>query len=63
MANFCEVCGKGTMSGMNVSHSHVKTKKPWKPNIQRVRAIVDGEIKRVNVCTRCLRSGKVQRDV
>ena len=63
MANFCEVCGKGTMSGMNVSHSHVKTKKTWKPNIQRVRVIVDGEIKRVNVCTRCLRSGKVQRDV
>ena len=63
MANFCEVCGKGTMSGMNVSHSHVKTKKTWKPNIQRVRAIVDGEVKRVNVCTRCLRSGKVQRDV
>ena len=63
MANFCEVCGKGTMSGMNVSHSHVKTKKSRKPNIQRVRAIVDGEIKRVNVCTRCLRSGKVQRDV
>ena len=61
MANFCEVCGKGTMSGMNVSHSHLKTKKTWKPNIQRVRAIVDGEIKRVNVCTRCLRSGKVQR--
>ena len=63
MANFCEVCGKGTMSGMNVSHSHVKTKKTWKPNIQRVRAIVDGEIKRVNVCTRCLRSGKVTRAV
>ena len=63
MANFCEICGKGTMSGMNVSHSHLKTKKTWKPNIQRVRAIVDGEVKRVNVCTRCLRSGKVQRDV
>lgn len=63
MANFCEICGKGTMSGMNVSHSHLKTKKTWKPNIQRVRAVVDGEIKRVNVCTRCLRSGKVQRDV
>ena len=63
MANFCEVCGKGTMSGMNVSHSHLKTKKTWKPNIQRVRAVVDGEVKRVNVCTRCLRSGKVQRDV
>ena len=63
MANFCEICGKGTMSGMNVSHSHLKTKRTWKPNIQRVRAVVDGEVKRVNVCTRCLRSGKVQRDV
>ena len=63
MANFCEICGKGTMSGMNVSHSHLKTKKTWKPNIQRVRAVIDGEVKRVNVCTRCLRSVKVQRDV
>ena len=62
MANYCEICGKGTMSGMNVSHSHLKTKGTWKPNIQRVRAIVDGEAKRVNVCTRCLRSGKVQRN-
>ncbi len=62
MANYCEICGKGTMSGMNVSHSHLKTKKTWKPNIQRVRAIVDGEVKRINVCTRCLRSGKVQRN-
>ena len=44
------------------SHSHLKTKRTWKPNIQRVRAIVDGEVKRINVCTRCLRSGKVQRN-
>ena len=63
MANYCEICGKGTVTGMNVSHSHLKTKRTWKPNIQRVRAIVDGEVKRVNVCTRCLRSGKVQRAV
>lgn len=63
MANYCEICGKGTVTGMNVSHSHLKTKRTWKPNIQRVRAVVDGEVKRVNVCTRCLRSGKVQRDV
>ena len=62
MANYCEICGKGTMSGMNVSHSHLKTKRTWKPNIQRVRAIVDGEAKRVNVCTRSQRTGKVQRN-
>ncbi len=63
MAAFCEVCNKGIMSGMNVSHSHLKTKRKWKPNIQRVRVIKNGEVKRMNVCTRCLRSGKVQRAV
>ena len=63
MASVCEVCGKGPMSGNNVSHSHVKTKRKWKPNIQRVRAVVEGETKRVNVCTRCLRSGKVERAI
>ena len=49
------------MSGNNVSHSHLKTKRTWKPNIHHVRAVVDGQIKHVNVCTRCLRSGKVER--
>ena len=63
MAHVCEICNKGPMSGMNVSHSHLKTKRRWYPNIQRVRYIVDGEVKRVNVCTRCLRSGKVQRAI
>ncbi|MBQ7477958.1 MAG: 50S ribosomal protein L28 [Selenomonadaceae bacterium] len=63
MACVCEICAKGKQSGMNVSHSHLKTKRVWKPNIQRVRAVVDGEVKRVNVCTRCLRSGKVQRAI
>ena len=63
MASVCEVCGKGPMSGNNVSHSHVKTKRKWKPNIQRVRALVKGEVKHVNVGTRCLRSGNVERAV
>ena len=63
MSAYCEICQKGAMSGMNVSHSHLKTKRKWKPNIQRVRALVDGEVKRVNVCTRCLRSGKIQRAI
>jgi len=61
MASVCEFCNKGKLSGMNVSHSHLKTKRAWKPNIQRVRAIVNGEVKHVNVCTRCLRSGNVTR--
>ena len=63
MASVCEVCGKGELSGNNVSHSHLNTKRTWKPNIQRVRAVVEGEVKRVNVCTRCLRSGKVERAI
>lgn len=63
MANVCEVCGKGERSGFNVSHSNIKSKRTWKPNIQRVKAVVKGEIQRVNVCTRCLRSGKVQRAI
>ncbi len=57
----CEVCGKSVRSGMNVSHSHIRTKRTWKPNLQTVRAVVDGTPKKVTVCTRCLRSGKVNR--
>ena len=63
MASICEVCGKGTLAGNNVSHSNRHTKRVWKPNIQQVRAVVEGSVKRVNVCTRCLRSGKVARAI
>lgn len=63
MANHCEVCGKKTRTGMNVSHSHLKTKRAWKPNVQRVRVVENGQVVRRNVCTRCLRSGKVNRAV
>jgi large subunit ribosomal protein L28 len=45
----------------NVSHSHIKTKTVQKPNLHRVRVVVDGTSKRLRVCTRCLRSGKIQR--
>ena len=61
MGKFCEVCAKGTMSGHNVSHSNRKSNRIWAPNVQRVRVVVDGTAKRMNVCTRCLRSGYVQR--
>ncbi|MTI79824.1 MAG: 50S ribosomal protein L28 [Firmicutes bacterium] len=63
MARNCEICGKGVASGFQVSHSHIRTKRKWKPNLQRVRAIVKGSPKRILVCTRCLRSGKVQRAI
>jgi large subunit ribosomal protein L28 len=61
MASVCEVCGKKPSFGMSVSHSHVRTKRRWNPNIQRVRALVNGATKRVNVCTGCLRAGKVTK--
>jgi len=61
MAKYCEVCKKGIVSGNTVSHSNRKSRRTWSPNVQRVRAIVDGAPKRMYVCTRCLRSGKVTR--
>lgn len=61
MAAVCDVCGRGPGFGMQVSHSHRRTPKRWNPNIQRVRARVKGSVKRLNVCARCLKAGKVQR--
>ena len=63
MARTCVVCGKGTGTGHAVSHSNIKTKRSWKANVQKVRALVEGTPRRVNVCTRCLKSGKVKRIV
>lgn len=63
MARICDICGKGLTTGMQVSHSHIRSKKRWAPNLQKVRAIVNGTPKRITVCTRCLRSGKVKRAI
>ena len=61
MAAVCEVCGKHPSFGMSLSHSHRRTKRRWNPNIQRVRALVDGAPRRVNVCTSCIRAGKITK--
>ena len=61
MGKFCEVCGKGLLTGHNVSHSNRKTNRVWAPNVQKVRIVVGGTTLHANVCTRCLRSGYVQR--
>jgi large subunit ribosomal protein L28 len=63
MASVCEICGKKPSFGMNVSHSHRRTKRRWNPNIQRIRAVINGTNTRVNVCTGCMRSGKIQKPV
>jgi len=55
----CHVCHKGPSVGHNVSHANNKTKRRWNPNLQRVKANLEGTVKYIKVCTRCLRSGKV----
>lgn len=55
----CEICEKVRMVGNKRSHSNIKTKKVQSANIQKVRAMVGKEVRRVKVCSRCLRSGKV----
>ena len=55
----CELCGKKPSFGMSISHSHVRTKRRWNPNIQKVRALVDGSPRRLSVCTSCIKSGKI----
>lgn len=59
----CEICDKGVSFGIKVSHSHRRSNKMWKSNIRRVKAIVNGTPKTINVCSRCLRSGKVVRAI
>lgn len=59
MAMRCEICGKGPVVGRRVSHAHNVTARRFEPNLQPVRAVVNGATKRMRVCTRCIRSGKV----
>lgn len=58
-ASTCEICGKAPRFGKAVSHSHRRTSRRWNPNIQSVRTVIKGTSKRVNVCTSCLKAGKV----
>ena len=57
----CELCGKRRISANKVSHSNIKTRTHQNPNVQKVRALVDGQVRRVQICTRCLRSGKITK--
>ena len=59
MSRQCEICGKKRMVGNNVSHAHNLTKREFRPNLVKVRAKVGGATKRMKICTRCLRSGKI----
>ena len=61
MGKFCEVCAKGSMSGHNVSHSNRKTRRSFKANVQKVTYVADGKVENGYVCTRCLKSNKIER--
>jgi large subunit ribosomal protein L28 len=61
MAQRCDICGKGPLFGNRVSHAHNVTHRRFNPNLQRMRAVMGGVQRRVKVCTRCLRSGKVNK--
>lgn len=61
MARVCEICGKGPTFGHSVSHANNKTNRRWYPNLQSVRTVVDGRIRRRRVCTQCIKSGRVTK--
>jgi len=57
----CEICGKRPSVGNNVSHANNRTKRRWLPNVQKVRAVVNGQVKRIRVCTKCLKAGRIMK--
>lgn len=57
----CDICGKGPAVGNRVSHSTRHTKHVWKPNLQTARVLLNGKVKKVKVCTGCIKSGKIQK--
>jgi len=61
MSRECDICGKKRQLGNNVSHANNKTRREFRPNLFKVRAKVDGSVTRIKVCSRCLRSGKVEK--
>jgi large subunit ribosomal protein L28 len=61
MAFECEICGKRPLVGNNVSHANNKSKTRSMPNVQKLRASVNGRTVRVRACTRCIKAGKVTK--
>ena len=62
MARVCHVCGKGPVTGNNVSHAHNKTRRRWLPNLQTVKIQDEnGDNRRVRVCTNCIKSGRIKK--
>lgn len=61
MAKECYICKKRGQSGHNISHAHNVTKRRFEPNLRSTHIIEGGTPKRVRVCTRCIRTGSIQK--
>ncbi len=74
MSRRCEICGRSTAFGNQITRRGLakakggvgrkitgKSRRTFKPNVQRVRAYVNGQVKRIKVCTRCLKRGLVKK--
>ena len=61
MSKQCEICGKKPVVGRTISHAHNVRPRRFEPNLQRVRAMINGGVRRIRVCSRCLRSNKVTK--
>ena len=61
----CAICEKSISHGnkLSITRSHIskRTSRTWKPNLRSVKAIINGETKRIHVCAKCLKNGKVKR--
>jgi len=63
MATKCEICGKTIGRGNIISHAHNKTHRAWKPNLQKIKTKINGTVKYLKVCARCIKSNKIEKVV
>ncbi len=61
MARVCDICGKGVLTGNNDPKSHKRTKREFKPNLHSMKAEINGEVKKIRVCSKCLKANKVKK--
>ncbi|MEA3501108.1 MAG: 50S ribosomal protein L28 [Candidatus Marinimicrobia bacterium] len=61
MSKICEICGKKPLFGNNVSHANNRTRRRWNPNLQKIKVNLNGSIKRIKVCTDCIKSGRINK--
>ena len=63
MSKVCDICGKHPVYGNNISHAHNKTRRRWEPNLQKTKVIIDGTVRTVKVCMKCLKKGNLQKAI